>query len=137
MPDLSSSQIRDIIDSSIYRYEKVEANKTIDKKCYISMNYGLKQYHARNNPYFNGNAFNIYIMCSRDIDFIEANGSRVDAIEHCIADIFEDGELNTIGKSRVDFSEPISIRGSDYVGSHISIVFFDSNIRKGEINEYN
>lgn len=125
LPDLTSTQIRYVVDTCIYRYQRVDAIKDVDKKCYISMCYGLKQYHAPQNTYFNGNAFSIFVMCDRDVDFIRANGSRIDAIEACVADIFDGGEVGSIGRSYIDFSEPIQNRNNDYVGTHISIVFAD------------
>lgn len=128
LPDLTPSQIRDVVDTSIYRYQKVEGNNNLDKKCYLSMNYGIKQYHTVQNPYFNGNTFDIYIMCERDVDYIEANGSRIDAIEHCLASIFDNGDIECIGRSRIDLSEPINIRGSDYTGVHITIAFYDKGL---------
>lgn len=125
LPNLSPSQIRYVVDTCIYRYQRVDAIKDVDKKCYISMCYGLKQYHASRNTYFNGNAFSIFVMCDREVDFISANGSRIDAIEACIADIFDGGEVGSIGRSYIDFSEPIQNRNNDYVGTHISIAFAD------------
>lgn len=132
LPDLTLSQIKDVTDNYIYRYQKIEGHKDTDKKCYISMNYGIKQYHEKNNIYFNGNAFDIYVMCDRTVDYNKSNGSRIDAIEECIANIFDNGEVGCIGFSKIDFSEPINIRSSDYVGVHISIIFYDKN---GELNE--
>lgn len=125
LPNLTASQIRDVVDNYIYKYEKVEANTETDKRCYISMNYGLKQYHAQNNHYFNGNTFNLYIVCERAIDYLTQHGSRMDAIEQCIADMFDYGEVGCTGNSKVDYSEPISIKGSDYICTHISIIFYD------------
>ena len=127
LPDLTHSQIKEVTDNYIYKCQKVEAKRDVDKKCYISMNYGTKQYHASNNPYFNGNSFDIYVMCDRDVDYNKSNGSRIDAIEACIASIFDNGEVGCIGKSKIDTSEPINIKGSDYVGVHIPIVFFNGN----------
>lgn len=129
LPDLTPTQIRDVVDNYIYDYQKVEANRDTDKRCYISLSYGIKQYHALNNPYFNGNSFDIYIMCAREVDYNKINGSRINAIEQCIADIFEDGDVGCVGKSRIDISEPANIRGSEYVGIHISIIFYDAQLK--------
>lgn len=127
LPDLTSEQIRDIVDSCIFNYPKLEANKESDKKCYLCLTYGTKQYHMDKNKFFNGNTFDIYIICDRDIDYNIINGSRIYAIEDCIAELFDEGEVETIGLSRIDYSEPVAIRGTDYIGIHIAVSFFDKS----------
>ena len=125
LPDLTSEQVRDTVDKCIFNYPKLEANKAADMGCYICLNYGTKQYHYEDNKYFNGNTFDIYIICDRDIDFNTVNGSRIYAIEDCIAGTFDPGEVSAIGLSRVEYSEPVAVRGTNYIGVHIALSFFD------------
>ena len=128
-PDLTFKQIRQVKRENIYESMKIPLNNQDVERPYLTMQYGNKDYHPRKNPFFNGNDFAIYVFCNTAIDDT-FNGSRVSALEHCIYEIFDNGEVGAIGNSRLGISEPIAINGTNIIGRKIPIVFADFNKEK-------
>lgn len=124
--DLTFAQIRQVKAENIYESMKIPLNNQDVERPYLTMQYGMKDYHTRKNPYFNGNDFYIYVFCNTLLDDTP-NGSRISALEHCIYEIFDDGEVETIGNSKLGISEPIAINGTNIIGRKIPVIFADFN----------
>lgn len=123
-PDLTFNQIRQVKRENIYEYRKLPLNNETETKPYISMEYGVKEYRTRKNPTFNGNTFIFYVFCDSAIDDT-FNGSRVNAIETCLSEVFNDGYVKALGKSRINISEPIYIQNTNIQGRKIEMWFYD------------
>ena len=125
-PDLTFKQIRQVKRENIYESMKIPLNNQDVERPYLTMQYGNKNYHSRENSYFNGNDFNIYVFCNTALDDT-LNGSRISALEHCVCEIFDKGNVASIGSSELGTSTPIAINGTSIIGRKIPIIFLAKN----------
>lgn len=132
-PDLTRSQAKEVCRKYIFKGKKIPADNDTTLKTYICMRYGQKVYHHRQNQYFNGNTYKLYVISHDDHDNNAYIGSRVCEIERCIEDMFDDGEISVVFKTNVGNSVDFDIKGVTYSGREIIIEFSDFN---GDKNGY-
>lgn len=125
MPDLSRSQAKQVMNNNIFT-KKQAFSKDEKAKCYLCMQYGTRRYHGKRNSYFDGNTFNFYVLCRNDIAINDYVGSRINEVEGILEEIFDDGEIGTVCRSRMISSEDFDAK-DDYYGRHIIIEFYDFN----------
>lgn len=130
-PNLTLTQAKEVVRNNIYTRKKIPMEND-NIQCYISMRYGQKIYHHQRSQFFNGNTFNIYVICHNDYDTNEIIGSRVCEIERLIEDMFDGGSVGTVCRATVNRSIDADINSTDYSGRHIEIVFNDF---QGSVND--
>lgn len=124
-PDLSRKESLEVTKNRIFTRKKMPDKD--EMSCYITMWYGIKNYHQRKNTGFNGNTFNIRITCHNDLITNDHVGDRVCEIENIIEFLFDDKDIGAVCKCHVIDSEDGDINGTDYSGRHITIRFSDIN----------
>ncbi|MEG0087051.1 MAG: hypothetical protein RR817_11340 [Niameybacter sp.] len=122
--DLSDAQRVQVKRENVYGYRKLPLNNQSEMKPYLCMEYGSKTYHMEQNKFFNGNEVVFYIFCEGSLDPTQ-NGSRVLAIEACLRALFDGGQVEAIGKSKLKYSEPLGIQNTNLVGRRVSVIFYD------------
>lgn len=124
-PRLSRSEAEHVMKNNIFT-KKQAFSKDEKAKCYLCMQYGNRRYHSRRNNYFDGNTFDFYVLCRNDIVVNDYVGSRVNEIEGILEEIFDNGEIGAVCRSRMISSEGFDAK-DDYYGRHIVIEFYDFN----------
>ena len=131
LPDLSRTEASKVVRNKILTRPKEFADN--QQCCYMVLQYGDKLYHHERNIYFNGNTFNIIILCHNDIKVNNIIGDRVLEIEQIIEDTFDGKNLEKVAcKCYVRYSEPVTAKSSDYTGRKLIVEFNDIN-RKGNL----
>lgn len=124
LPDLSRTEASRVVRDKILTRPKEFADN--QQCCYMVLQYGDKRYHHERSFYFNGNTFDIIILCHNDIKINNIVGDRVIEIEQIIKDVFDDSFLDKVAcKCNVISSVSISTKSSDYTGRHIMLSFSD------------
>ena len=124
LPDLSRTEASNVVREKILTRPKEFADNY--QCCYMVLQYGNKIYHHERNMHFNGNTFDIVILCHNDIKVNNVIGDRVLEIEQIIEDTFDGKELDKIAcKCYMINSESVSIKSSDYTGRRLTIGFAD------------
>lgn len=125
---LTVKQKQEVKQNNIYEYRAVPDSDYAEVKTYISIEYGRNTYSTTgyrddSNPLFVRPTINLYIITHKNIDTTKFNGSRVNAIEDCICDIFHKKiVIPSLGMSQLTISEPITIN-PNYIGRVIGINF--------------
>lgn len=131
LPDLSRTEASRVVRDKILTRPKEFADN--QQCCYMVLQYGDKLYHHERNIYFNGNTFNIIILCHNDIKVNSVIGDRVLEIEQIIEDTFDGKNLDKVAcKCYVRYSEPVTAKSSEYTGRKLIVEFNDIN-RKGHL----
>ena len=125
LPNLSRLEASKVVNDKIITRPKVFSEN--EQCCYMVLMYGNKTYHEARNTWFNGNNFDVYILCHNDIRINDIVGDRVLEIEQLLEDMFKDAELDKVTcRTSIANSEP-SVIDNGYTGRHITIRFYDMN----------
>lgn len=126
LPNLSRLEANKVVDDKIIARPKEFSDN--EQCCYMILMYGNKAYHEARNAWFNGNSFDIYVLCHNDIKLNNIVGDRVLEIEGLLEDMFKDTELDKVTcRTSIVNSETITSTNNDYSGRHIAIRFYDMN----------
>lgn len=124
LPDLSRTEASRVVRDKILTRPKEFADN--QQCCYMVLQYGNKIYHHERNMYFNGNTFDIVVLCHNDIKVNSIVGDRVLEIEQIIEDTFDGKDLDKIAcKCYMLDSESVSTKSSGYTGRRLTIGFAD------------
>ncbi|MEG1142478.1 MAG: hypothetical protein RSE41_08575 [Clostridia bacterium] len=131
--DLDSSQKIELIKNKIFDYRRIPDNNSKEVSTYISMEYGAisyivgSGYRSSSNPYYHHPTFNFYVISHNSLDRTLMNGSRINAIESHLVNLFNKRFIiPSIGLSEVVTSEPLYLP-NNYVGRQIKIRFVDKS----------
>lgn len=124
LPNLSRTEASKVVKEKILTRPREFADN--QQCCYMVLQYGNKRYHHEKNMYFNGNTFDIVILCHNDIRINNIIGDRVLEIEQIIEDTFDGKNLDKVAcKCYVRYSESVSAKSTDYTGRRLEIEFND------------
>lgn len=129
-PNLSLTQVLEVVKKRVWKRKRKPLENI--KECYISMWYGRKLYHNKRNSFFNGNTFNMVILCDNDIVENDYIGDRVCAIEAILNEEFDNADLGATCKCKVVDSNDVDVKNSNYSGRHVVLEFHDFNEDKYE-----
>lgn len=126
LPNLSRLAANEVVKNKIISRPKEFSDN--EQCCYMVIMYGNKAYHEARNSWFNGNSFDIYVLCHNDIRLNDVVGDRVLEVEQLLEDMFKDAELDKVTcRTSIVNSESITSNNNDYSGRHIAIRFYDMN----------
>lgn len=126
LPDLSRKEAIETIRNKILTQPKEFEDNF--QCCYMILQYGNKTYQYEKNRKFNGNTFEILILCHNDIRVNDVIGDRVLEIEQILEDLFDNKDIDKIScRSHIRHSELIASRNTNYTGRRLMINFSDFN----------
>lgn len=127
--DLSDTQKEVIRANNIYEYRKIPDDKFVEQKTYISMEYGAIAYMTglrKDNPYHMIPSFYFYIVTHASLDSNEINGSRINAIEWNLIELFHKKcVIPKLGYSYIYTSNKMELPNG-YVGRVVEMRFTDN-----------
>lgn len=127
-PELDIPEAQKVIEDKILTKRKEFSDDY--KCCYMILRYGEKNYHEEKNIFFNGNTFDIYILCHNDIIINDHIGDRTCEIERLVEETFDNKPLKGVAcKCKVLWSESRDLSKTNYSGRHVKIEFKDFNGR--------
>lgn len=126
LPNLTSKEKRELINSHIYKHKRIPTSDSEEKKTYLSICYGKSTYQTRGGGgYFKDCLLGIYAITDKSLDNI-LQGSRIDEIEDIINYTFQCESVKgltdccIVEVNDLNLSEP-------YIGKCIILRFIDSN----------
>lgn len=135
-PELNKKQAKQIRDNNIFNFKRIPTINDKEMITYISMefdkigytsNFNSKQTH---NQYWVAPSYVFYIINHYQNDDTQ-NGSRINAIEDRIVDLFHcKNNISSIGISVIQYSQPIIGLTHPYIGRALYISFIDKNVGK-------
>ncbi len=115
-----------LMDTRVLKYKKLFEDS--ESCAYIILRYGRKKYHEDTNMYFNGNTFDIWVLCHNGIVDNRQVGSIVNEIEECLIAMFDNVFLPKLTcRCTIYSTESVDVNRTDYSGRHIQLSFSDVN----------